>query len=117
MKAKMLDLERQIRGEEHRIFESIRNDYLTAAKREEVLQKDTEAKKALAMRLNDQATQYKILEREVETNKLIHQSLFERSRELDARVGTELGSVQVVDYAAGRCFHLRPIFLETCSSP
>jgi hypothetical protein len=51
------------------------------------------------MELNDKATQYKILEREVETNKLIHQSLFERSRELDARVGTELGSVQVVDYA------------------
>jgi polysaccharide biosynthesis transport protein len=99
LKAKMQDIERQIKNEENRFLESIKTDYLTALKREEVLKQDTESKKALAMELNDRATQYKILEREVETNKLIHQSLFERSRELDARVGTELGSVQVVDYA------------------
>jgi len=99
LKAKMQDIERQIKGEENRFLESIKTDYSTALKREEALQKDTESKKALAMQLNDRATQYKILEREVETNKQIHQSLFERSREVDARVGTELGSVQVVDYA------------------
>ena len=99
LKAKMQDVERQIKNEENRFMESIKTDYFTALNREEVLKQDTESKKALAMELNDQATQYKILEREVETNKLIHQSLFERSRELDARVGTELGSVQVVDYA------------------
>jgi capsular exopolysaccharide synthesis family protein len=99
LKAKMQDIERQIKNEENRFVESIKTDYLTALNKEEVLKKDTESKKALAMELNDRATQYKILEREVETNKLIHQSLFERSRELDARVGTELGSVQVVDYA------------------
>ncbi len=99
IKAKMQDVQRQIKKEENRFLESIKTDYLTALKREEGLKKDTESKKALAMELNDRATQYKILEREVDTNKLIHQSLFERSREFDARVGTELGSVQVVDYA------------------
>ncbi|MFZ2447552.1 MAG: polysaccharide biosynthesis tyrosine autokinase [Syntrophobacteraceae bacterium] len=100
LKAKTQDIERQIKNEENRIVESIKNDYLTTVKREEVLKQDTESKKALAIQLNDRATQYKIFEREVESSKLIHQSLFERSRELDARVGTELGSVQVVDYAA-----------------
>ncbi len=99
LKAKMQDIDRQIKNQENSILDSIRTDYLTARKKEEALKKDAESKKALAMELNDRATQYKILEREVETNKLIHQSLFERSREIDARVGTELGSVQVVDYA------------------
>ncbi len=99
LKAKMQDIERQIKNEENRFLDSIKRDYVTALKREEVLKRDTESKKALALELNDQATQYKILEREVETYKQIHQSLFERSREVDARVGTELGSVQVVDYA------------------
>ena len=99
LKAKMTNIENQIKVEENRVVESIKNDYFSALKKEEILKKDTENKKALAMELNDRATQYKILEREVETSKQIHQSLFERSREIDATVGTEVGRVQVVDYA------------------
>jgi capsular exopolysaccharide synthesis family protein len=99
IKAKMANIEKQIKVEENRVVDSIKNDYFSALQKEEILKQDTESKKALAMQLNDRAAQYKILEREVDTNKLIHQSLFERSREFDARVGTELGSVQVVDYA------------------
>jgi capsular exopolysaccharide synthesis family protein len=99
LKAKMLDVEKKIKIEENRILESIRNDYLAADKKEEALQKDTDAKKALAMALNDKSTQYKILEREVETSKQIHESLLERTKEIDAKVGTELGNIQVVDNA------------------
>ncbi|MHC1729906.1 MAG: GumC family protein [Syntrophobacteraceae bacterium] len=99
IKAKMTDVEKQIRTEENRILESIKNDYLMAAKKEERLKQDSDAKKALALELNDKAVQYKILEREVETSKLIHQSLFERSREIDAKVGTDIGNIQVVDQA------------------
>ena len=99
MKAKILDIDKQTKAEENRIIESVKNDYLTSLKKEEAMRQDTESKKTLAMELNDKATQYKILEREVETGKLIHQSLFERSRELDAKVGTELGNIQIVDYA------------------
>ena len=99
LKAKMLDIEKQIKTEENRIIESIKNDYLAATMKEETLRKDTEEKKRLAIALNDQSTQYKILDREVETSKQIHQSLLERSKEIDAKVGTELGNIQVVDYA------------------
>ena len=99
LKAKMQDIEKQIKTEENRILESIRNDYLAATMKEESLKKDTEDKKLLAIALNDQSTQYKILDREVETSKQIHQSLLERSKEIDAKVGTELGNIQVVDYA------------------
>jgi capsular exopolysaccharide synthesis family protein len=99
LKAKMQDIEKKIRAEENRILESIKNDYLAAVKKEEALRKDTEEKKGLAMALNDQSTQYKILEREVQTSKQIHESLLERGKEIDAKVGTELGNIQVVDYA------------------
>ncbi len=99
LKAKMQDIDKQIKAEENRILESIKNDYLTALEKEESLKKDTEEKKLLAIALNDKSTQYKILEREVETCKQIHQSLLERSKEIDAKVGTELGNIQVVDYA------------------
>ncbi len=99
LKAKMLDIEKQVKNEEDRILESIKNDYLTAVRKEDVLNKDANAKKTLAMELNDRATQYKILDREVETSKQIHQSLLERSKEIDAKIGTELGNIQVVDHA------------------
>jgi capsular exopolysaccharide synthesis family protein len=98
-RGKMGDLLKKIQAEEERIRGAMKNDYLTAVKREETLKQEAEAKKELALKLNNQAIQYKILEREVETSKLIHQSLLERSKEIDAKVGTELANVQVVDYA------------------
>ena len=99
LKAHIQDIEKQIGDEENRILGSIRNDYLTSLKKEQTLQEEAESKKTLALELNDRATQYKVLEREVETSKLIHQSLLERSKEIDANVGTELGNIQVVEYA------------------
>ncbi|ABK18994.1 GumC family protein [Syntrophobacter fumaroxidans] len=100
LKARMVDIEKQIKEEENRMQHSLKNDYLASLKKEEALQKEAEEKKNLAMELNDRATQFKILEREVETSKLIHQSLLERSKEIDANVGTELGNIQVVEYAS-----------------
>ncbi len=61
LKAKMQDIDKQIKAEENRILESIKNDYLTALEKEESLKKDTEEKKLLAIALNDKSTQYKIL--------------------------------------------------------
>ena len=99
LKAKMTDVAKQIQNEEDRIYAAIKNDYLTTLKREKSLTHEAEEKKALAMKLNDRATQYKVLEREVETSKSIHQSLLERSKEIDATLGIELTNIQVVDYA------------------
>ena len=62
LKAKMSNIENQIKVEENRVVDSIKNDYFSALKKEEILKKDTENKKALAMELNDRATQYKILD-------------------------------------------------------
>jgi capsular exopolysaccharide synthesis family protein len=99
LKAKMQDIERRIATEEKRILTTIRNDYLGALAKENSLSKKAEEMKGQALDLNNQATEYKILEREVETSKFIHQSLMERAKEIDAKVGTDLGNVQVIDYA------------------
>lgn len=99
LKAKMQDLERRISAEEGRILATIKNDFLSAHTKESSLTETAEEMKKQALNLNNQATEYKILEREVETNKFIHQSLMERSKEIDAKVGTDLGNVQIVDYA------------------
>ncbi|MDY0042196.1 MAG: polysaccharide biosynthesis tyrosine autokinase [Desulforhabdus sp.] len=99
LKAKMLDTQRRIKDEETRILDSIINDYSVALRKEGSLKKESEEKKELALDLNNRATQYKILEREVETNKEIYQSLLSRAKEIDANVGTDLSNIRVVDYA------------------
>ena len=99
LKTKMEDIQKRIKAEEDRILESVKNNYLTATMKEAALKNDTDRKKAHALELNDRLAQYKMLDREVETSKQIHQSLLERFKEIDAKVGTELGNIEVVDYA------------------
>jgi len=99
IKARKQDLQRRIGLEENRILETIKNDFLSTKAKEASLSAKAEEMKRQALDLNNQATEYKILEREVETSKFIHQSLMERSKEIDAKVGTDLGNIQVVDYA------------------
>jgi capsular exopolysaccharide synthesis family protein len=108
VKTKMQEVLNKISEEEARIAESIKNDYFIALKEEQALTTDEEKEKALAMDLNDQATQYKILEREVGTNKQIHQSLLERFKEIDATVGTDMTNIRVVDYANLPLFPFKP---------
>ncbi|QCQ20860.1 GumC family protein [Desulfoglaeba alkanexedens] len=97
--ARMTDIQQKIEGEQQRIVDSLKNAYLAALKQEEALRSAAEEKKAEAMALNEKATQYNILAREVETNKQIFQSLLERTKEIDANVGSEISNIQVVDYA------------------
>ncbi len=99
LKAKLNDIGLKIKEEEQRIVRSIEKSYLTAVEREQTLRKTADEKKTLALRLNDQATQYKILQREVNTNRSIYESLLERAKEIDANVGSEISNIQVVDYA------------------
>jgi len=99
LKAKIDDITQKIRAEENRIVQSIKNEYLTALGTEKAFRKRAEEAKARALELNNRATQYKILAREVATNKKIHDALLERAREIEATTGTDISNIQVVDHA------------------
>lgn len=99
LKAKLDDVAGKIASEENRILQGIHNDYLVSLKNEESLREQAELAKTKALELNDRATQYQILAREVETNKGIHQSLLQRVKEIDATVGADISNIQVVDHS------------------
>jgi len=99
IKSRMSSLEAQLREEQNRVFRAIRNEYETALRQFDVLKERAESQKQLAMDLNERATQYKIMEREVETNKGIYQSLLERAKEIESMVGVSVSNIQVVDRA------------------
>lgn len=108
LKARMDEIEGQIRKEKQAIIDSIKNDYDTAVKTENYLTVQTEEQKDRAMDLEEKATQYKIYEREVETNKSIYQSLLQRSKEIEATVGASVTNIQVVDGARPPLYPFKP---------
>jgi len=100
LKARMLSTEEHIKKEEKKIFLSIANTYKAAFKKVKSLQTSVGNQKQLAIHLNERATQYKIMEREVETNEIIYQSLLERVKEIESMVGVDSSNIYIVDPAS-----------------
>lgn len=100
IKSQMREIEAKIKTEQQRILSTLKNDYLSTAMAEQALQDSAKEKKALALDMRDLASRYKVLERQVDVNNKIYQSLLERSKEIDANVGTDLTNVKVVDFAS-----------------
>jgi len=99
VKGKMNSLSKRISSEENKILRSIANMYNTAQKNLETLKERVELQKTLAMGVNEKATQYRIMDREVETNKQIYRSLLERAKEIESMVGVSASNIHIVDRA------------------
>ena len=108
LKSRMRSIEERIHIEEKRVFEAIENEYQTSSKKYEALRKRANLQKSLAIDLNERATQYKIIAREVETNKGIYQSLLERAKEIESMVGVDSSNIHIVDRAALPLFPFKP---------
>lgn len=108
LKTRMESIKERIDNESEKIYLSIKHRYEAALNRVKNLEKQVEEQKALAMELNDKATQYKIMAREVETNKAIYQSLLERAKEIESMVGVSPSNVQIVDQASLPIFPYKP---------
>jgi capsular exopolysaccharide synthesis family protein len=99
LSARLQDIRERIENEEQRVLKAIRTEYLSARQRELSLQTLAAEKKDRAMQLQDKVTQYTILQQEVQTNQQIYQSLLDRSKEINANVGTGVSNVQIVSPA------------------
>ena len=108
VKARMDSVAARIAGEEEKIFQSLKNDYLAAQHRVDSMLTRVEQQKQLALDLNERATQYKIMAREVETNKSIYESLLHRSREIESMVGVASSNITVVSPADLSLFPSQP---------
>lgn len=108
LKAQMDQVEARINAEKQAILDSVRDEYETALKSEEYLATRTEEQKKRAMDLGEKATQYKIYQREVDTNKSIYQSLLQRSKEIEATAGAAVTNVQIIDAARPPLYPFKP---------
>jgi capsular exopolysaccharide synthesis family protein len=99
LKARMDSVSRRIEAEENKVFLAIKNEYSATLKKVQNLQERVIEQRRLAVMLNEQATQYKIMEREVETNKEIYQSLLQRAKEIESMAGVTSSNINIVDKA------------------
>ncbi|MGD9007026.1 MAG: polysaccharide biosynthesis tyrosine autokinase [Desulfobacteraceae bacterium] len=97
---RMNSIKERIRGEEEKVFRTIRHRYETGKTKVAQMEKRLEAQKQLTLKLNERTTQYAIMAREVETNQQIYQSLLERSREIESMTGISSSNIHVVDEAS-----------------
>lgn len=97
---RMKSIAERINLEEGKVLGTVKHRYEAAEKKVTDMRQRMEVQKQLAMNLNESGNQYKILEREVETNKQIYQSLLERSREIESMAGLSPSNIQIVDSAS-----------------
>ncbi len=108
LKARMISIAGRIKQEEERIFFSIKNEYLVARRKAVAMQERIELQKKLVLDLNERATQYSIMVREVETNQAIYQSLLERVKEIESMAGVSASNIQIVDRASLPILAVKP---------
>ena len=100
LKMRMNSIQSQIQKEQQKIFQSIKSQYESAKRRMATLKERAQEKKQAAMELNERATQYKIVKREVDTNNAIYQSLLQRAKEIESMVGVSSSNIHIVDPGA-----------------
>ncbi|GEM_PF-39617 len=100
LQARIDEIRARINAETKKRVAAIKADYETSARKEELLKERAGEQEKLALALNEKTIQYRALEREVESNKSIYESLLQRSKETEVAGGIRAGNIQVVDSAA-----------------
>ncbi|MEQ9620223.1 MAG: polysaccharide biosynthesis tyrosine autokinase [Deltaproteobacteria bacterium] len=108
MGARVGELQKKIDEAENSIAASIKSDYEAAMKKEETLRESYEKQKTLASALNDKSIQYNILQREVDSNETIYNTLLQRLKETEVSSAIKASNIQIVDYAAVPLFPYKP---------
>jgi capsular exopolysaccharide family len=99
LKNQVDQLEEQINTEKQRVLRSILQRYQNLAKQSDALQSAIEAQENALLALNQQAVQYNILKREVETNKELYEGLLQRMKEIGVASGAHENNIAVIDAA------------------
>nr|UXE45062.1 hypothetical protein Hi04_10k_c4246_00030 [uncultured bacterium] len=89
----------KLRNEMGKIVESVANQYQAALSEERGLQSALDAQKGEALGLNRKGIEFSVLQREVESNRQIYQSLLQRTKETDISSERRSTNVRIIDAA------------------
>jgi polysaccharide biosynthesis transport protein len=89
----------EIAAEEARMQQEIRDEYLAALQRENLLITAFNQQKQEANQLNESAIEYSVLKRDAEANRQLYQDLLQRLKEAGVSAGLRSSNIRVVDVA------------------
>ena len=99
LKARLDELDAQIRNVAGGIRDSIRGQYTVALNEERNLQAQVERLKGDVLDLRDRSVQYNILMREVDTSRTLYDGLLQRYKEVGITGGVAANNISIVDRA------------------
>ncbi len=99
LKAQIDEVDRQIQASVDVMKDSLRAEYEAAKAQEESLRQDLEGVKSEALDLESRGIQYRILQREVDTNRQLYDGLLQRFKEVGVEGAVGTNNVSIVDAA------------------
>jgi capsular exopolysaccharide synthesis family protein len=89
----------KLQGEIAKVAQSMRNEYQAAVAQEQGLTAALESQKTAALAMNENAIEFGVLQREVESNRQLYDSLLQRAKETGVSGELRSSNIRVVDQA------------------
>ena len=99
MAAKRAELQRRLEAEISRVIAGIQGSYQAASDKEHKLQGEMNKERQTALGLNDAAVEYAILQREVDTNRELYESVLQRMKGIALAAESQTSNIIIVDPA------------------
>jgi len=97
--AQVEDARRRLASEVERVVGGIESAYLAASAREKEVHDKLAEQRGLALGLKDDSVQYAILQREVDTNRQLYDSVLQRLKEMGISTAVRVSNVSIIDRA------------------
>lgn len=99
LKAQVDVIDAQIQSVARSIRASVKQQYDAAAEAESNLRRQVGELKGASLAEQDQLVQYRLLEREADTNRTVYEGLLQRYKELNAAAGISASNISIIDPA------------------
>jgi polysaccharide biosynthesis transport protein len=100
LQAQLAELDANVKAEVNKVGESLRAEYLAALKSEQMHRATLEKQKDDAYSMNQDAIQYGIMRREVESSRDLYEGLLKKLKEAGILAGLKSSNVNIVDTAS-----------------
>ncbi len=113
LQAKIRDVRTEIDQETRRVVDGINDQYRAALDRENRLQDAIAKERTLTLNINDAAVQYAFLERDVDTNRQLYESVLKAVKDIGELAETQTSNVSIIDHAEPPRFPSSPRPIRT----
>ncbi len=100
LQSQLTELDSSINQEVDKVGQAVRAEYRASLKSEEMLQASFDKQKGEAYKLNEDAIQYAILRRDVESSRDLYDGLLKKLKEAGVMAGLKSSNINIVDQAS-----------------